>query len=395
MVTAPWLSVVGIGEDGIDGLSASARTLVANAQVLAGGRRHLDMLTGGEAQRLVWQSPFADNLPRLDALRGRRVCVLASGDPMWFGIGATLAGRYPADEVTVVPHPGAFSLAAARLGWPLQDTRCLSIHGRPLDALARQLYPGARWLLLAGHGGSAAGLAAWLAARGYGTSRITVLERLGGPAERIVTGTGQSFDDLNTIAVELAADPGTAPLATVPGLPDDAFHHDGQMTKREVRAVTLAALGPWPGALLWDMGAGCGSIAIEWARAGGRAVAVEKSPARADLIARNAVELGVPELTVITGEARASLDGLGEPPDAVFVGGALAPLLDPCWTRLKSGGRLVANAVTAEGEATLLAWQAANGGALSRLAVSRLAATGRFHTWHPLMPVTQYQSRKP
>ena len=384
----------GIGEDGLDGLAAAARALVAGAEVLAGGHRHLAMVPPGAAERLAWQSPFADNLPRLDALRGRRVCLLASGDPMWFGIGATLAGRYPAAEVTVAPHPGAFSLAAARLGWPLQDVHCLSIHGRPLEALARHLYPGARLLLLAADGGSPARLAAWLAGRGFGASRLTVLERLGGAGERITVGAGQPADDLNTIAVELAADAGTTPLPAIPGLPDDAFRHDGQMTKREVRAVTLASLAPWPGARLWDIGAGCGSIAIEWARAGGRAVALERNPARADLIARNALELGVPELTVVTGAAPDALDGLGDAPDAIFLGGDLGRLLDPCWARLKTGGRLVANAVTAEGEAALLAWQTAKGGDLSRIAVSRLAATGRFHTWHPLMPVTHYQGCK-
>ena len=399
-MSAPWLSVVGIGEDGLDGLSAAARALIDNAELLCGGARHLAMVAEGPAERLVWPSPFAAALDSLQSWRGRRVCVLASGDPMWFGIGATLAGAFPPDETTVVPHPGAFSLAAARLGWPLHETTCLSIHGRPFDAVELHLQPGNRLLILSHDGGSPARLACLLTERGFGASRLTVFERLGGPAERHISGTAAGWastevDALNTIAVDIAG--GGAFLSRVPGLPDDAFRHDGQLTKREVRAATLSALAPWPGACLWDVGAGCGSIAIEWARAGGRAVAIEPSPRRLDMIAHNASRLGVPDLLLIAGTAPAVLADLDGRPDAVFVGGGLSlpGLLDRCWESLPAGGRLVANAVTAEGEATLFAWHAGHGGDLVRLSVSRLSATGRFRTWHPARPVTQYCGHKP
>jgi precorrin-6Y C5,15-methyltransferase (decarboxylating) len=401
-MSGAWLSVVGIGEDGLAGLSAAAATLVANAEVLVGGERHLAMVASGTAERLSWLSPFAANLERLAALAGRRVCVLASGDPMWFGIGATLARRFPPDQLTVIPHPGAFSLAAARLGWPLNEVICLSVHGRPIEIVSLHLAPGGRLLILAEDGQSPGRLAALLTARGFGASRLTVFERLGGPAERCRGGRADAWpaapaDDLNTVAVELVADPMAAPLPRVPGLPDSAFLHDGQLTKREIRAATLAALAPWPGACLWDVGAGCGSVAIEWARAGGRAVAIEPSPRRLDMIAHNASRLGVPDLLLIAGTAPAVLADLDGRPDAVFVGGGLSlpGLLDRCWESLPAGGRLVANAVTAEGEATLFAWHAGHGGDLVRLSVSRLSATGRFRTWHPARPVTQYCGHKP
>jgi precorrin-6Y C5,15-methyltransferase (decarboxylating) len=316
---------------------------------------------------------------------------------MWFGAGATLSRWFPETEVTVLPHPGAFSLAAARLGWALQETICLSIHGRPIDVLRLHLYPGARLLVLAEDGASPAGLARLLRAEGLGASRLTVFERLGGPEERRLTAIAADWaerlvDGLNTIAVEVESDAGRSPLGVVPGLPDDAFLHDGQLTKQEIRAATLAALRPWPGALLWDVGAGCGSVAIEWARAGGKAVAIERDPPRRDLIARNTVALGVPDVAIQAGDAPAILADLAERPDAIFVGGGLSRpgLLETCWTTLKPGGRLVANCVTAEGEAILLAWRAEHGGELMRLAVSRLAPVGRFHTWHPMMPVTQF-----
>ena len=397
-MSPPWLSVVGIGEDGLDGLSAAARSLIADAEILAGGQRHLDLVPGGEAERMVWISPFAGNLDRLAALQGRRVCVLASGDPMWFGVGATLARRFPG--VTVVPHPGAFSLAAARLGWALQEIACLSVHGRPIEAITLHLHHRGRLLVLSEDRDSPAKLAALLTLHGYGTSRITVLERLGGPAERAITGTASAWPndaigDLNTIAVDLVA--GAESLPRTPGLPDDAYLHDGQLTKREVRAVTLSALGPWPEAVLWDIGAGCGSIAIEWCRAGGRAIAVERDAGRRDMIARNALRLGVPDLQVIGGEAPAAFADLAAPPDAVFVGGGVSrpDIAEAAWSALKSGGRMVANGVTAEAESALLAWQAHMGGDLVRLTVSRLTPTGRFHAWRPLKTVTQYSGKKP
>ncbi len=399
-VTKPWLSVVGIGEDGLAGLSPAARGLIESAEVLAGGLRHLLLVPRPRAKRIAWGALHAD-LDRIAKLRGHRVCVLASGDPMWFGIGATLARRFDPAEMTVLPHPGAFALAAARLGWPLAETACLSAHGRSLESVALHLHPGARLLVLGHDAITPAKLAALLRAHGYGRSAITVLERLGGPAEKLRAGIATRWrtakvDPLSTIAIEAIADGPQAVRSRVPGLPEDAFHHDGQITQHEARAAALAALAPWPGALLWDIGAGSGSVAVEWMRAGGRAIAIERVAARRDLIARNAIELGVPKLEIVAGAAPAALKGLARP-DAIFVGGGTsdAKLLAAAWKALPSGGRFVAHAVTAEGEAALIAFHGRHGGALTKIAVARLAAVGRFHRWHPQAPVTQYAATKP
>ncbi|MGE5546645.1 MAG: precorrin-6y C5,15-methyltransferase (decarboxylating) subunit CbiE [Solirubrobacterales bacterium] len=391
-MNTPWLTVIGIGEDGLEGLAPAVRTLVETAEVLVGGERHLSMVPG-VAERHPWPSPFAEGKALLDSLRGRNVVVLVSGDPLWFGAGATL-GRWFPGELTVIPHVGAFSLAAARLGWALHECLCLTAHGRPVEALALHLAPGRRLLVLSEDRATPAKVAALLAERGFAPSTITVLEHLGGPAERVVDWR-EAQADLNLVAVEVAADRGTRALPLVPGLPDDAFTHDGQLTKREIRAVTLSTLAPLPGQLLWDVGAGCGSIAIEWMRAGGRAVAIEPHPARAAHIARNAAFLGVPSLEIIQGLAPDVLPYTD--PDAVFVGGGVsAPgLLEACWAALKSGGRMVANAVTVEGEVALAAFRTSHGGEMTRLAVARLAPTGGFHTWHPAMPVTQWAGVKP
>ncbi len=289
------------------------------------------------------------------------------------------------------------------MGWSGSETTMLSVHGRPLELLHPAILPGARLLVLTSDAEAPAQVAALLAARGYGPSRITVLERMGGAEERRIEGTAADWpagegDRLNTLAIECRPEPGATLLPAVPGLPDDAFKHDGQLTKREVRAATLAVLAPVPGQLLWDVGAGCGSVAIEWLRTAPntRAVAVEKETARTALIAANAAALGTPNLDVIEGSAPEALDGL-EAPDAVFVGGGVsgAGLLGACWAQLKPGGRLVANAVTLEGEQALVAWREANGGDLVRLAVSRAEPVGPFTGWRPLMSVTQLAAVKP
>jgi precorrin-6B C5,15-methyltransferase / cobalt-precorrin-6B C5,C15-methyltransferase len=403
MTEAPWLSVIGLGEDGAAGLPAIPQTLIATAQVVVGGRRHLDLLRSlipATAETLPWPTPFAEARAMLERRRGLRVAVLASGDPLWFGVGVPLIRWFGPDAVTVIPRAGAFSLAAARLGWAMQDCLCLSVHGRPFETLALSLLPGRRLLILAEDGRSAARIAALLREHGLGDSAMTVLEHLGGPRERRRQGRAADWGetetaDLAVIAVTVAADAGALVLPLVPGLPDEAYLHDGQLTKREVRAVALAALAPLPGQTLWDVGAGCGSVAIEWMRAGGHAIAIERAPARRDRIARNAAALGVPGLAVLAGPAPETLpEGA---PDAVFVGGGVsAPgLLELCWQRLSPGGRLVANAVTIQGEAALLAFQAAQGGTLTRLSVARLDAVGAFQVWRPAAPVTQYVGVKP
>jgi precorrin-6Y C5,15-methyltransferase (decarboxylating) len=392
----PWLSVIGIGEDGFMGLTAPARALIHAAEVLAGGERHLRMIPPSRARRIAWDV-LEDDLASIAAMRGQRVCVLASGDPMWFGIGATLARRIPADEMTILPHPGAFSLAAAKLGWPLAKVACLSVHGRPLETIALHLHPGARLLILAEDIATPAKVTKLLRERGFGKSTVMALERLGGAKEKIARVRGaRRVDPLTTLAVEVVADDASAVRSRVPGLPEDAFIHDGQITQHEIRAAALAALAPWPGARLWDIGAGSGSVAIEWMRAGGKAIAIEREAKRCDFIARNAATLGVPQIEIVAGIAPAALKGLAKP-DAVFVGGGTSDtqLLKAAWRALSNGGRLVAHAVTSEGEAALAAFHAEHGGTLTRLAVSRLATVGRFHRWHPQAPVTQYAAVKP
>ena len=392
----PWLAVIGIGEDGLAGLAPTARALVAEAQVLVGGARHLAMVPAGAAERLAWRQPLAASLPDIAARKGRRVVVLASGDPLWYGVGALLAEYFGSESLVVLPQPGAFSLAASRMRWPLAECATLSVHGRPLERLALFLAPGARLLILSEDGGTPARVARLLAERGWGESAITVLERLGGPQERRLDGTAASWPlgrgaDLSTLAVACVAGPEARPLSRLAGLPDDAFRHDGQITKRVVRAATLAALAPLPGERLWDVGAGSGSIAIEWLRGGGgSAVAVERASERAAVIAANAALLGVPELEIVAGEAPDALRDL-PPPDAVFIGGGTGTpgLFEAAWQALRPSGRLVTNAVTTEAEARLLAWHAAHGGRLARISVSEAAPLGAGTAWRPLLPVTQ------
>ena len=393
-----WLAIIGIGEDGLAGLSPAARDAVTRADVLVGGERHLAMIPEGSAERLRWATPLLDTLPAILARRGKRVAVLASGDPMWFGIGATLAQHVPAEETTVLPHVGAFSLAAARLGWPLAEVGAISLHGRPLDVLALHLTPAARLLVLSEDRHTPAKVAAYLTARGWGASRMIALDHLDGANERSREGTAGDWThapgaDLNVLGLVCRPGARTKVLPRVPGLPDDAFVHDGQITKREVRASSLAALAPLPGQLLWDVGAGCGSISIEWMRAADRAqaIAIERHDARRDFIARNAAALGVPGVRIVAGEAPAALAGL-PPPDAIFIGGGLSDphVLDACVDALKPAGRLVANAVTLDGEAALTAAQARHGGQLVRLSIARAEPVGRFQSWHALMPVTQW-----
>jgi precorrin-6Y C5,15-methyltransferase (decarboxylating) len=404
-MTGRWLSIVGLGEDGLEGLSPVARGLVDRAEVLVGGTRHLAMVPeNGAVERMTWASPLRLTIEEILRRRGRRVVVLATGDPMWYGIGVTLARAVPPAEMLILPAASAFGLACARLGWPLAEVECLTLHGRPLALLNGVVAPGARLLLLSNDGTTPAEVARALTALGYGPSRLVALEHMGGAKERQVEATAESWAaervaDLNTLAVEcVAAGPEAFVRPRVPGLPDEAFIHDGQLTKREIRAATLAALAPLPGQRLWDVGAGCGSVAIEWLRCGRslRAVAVEREARRAAMIAENAAALGVPQLEIVTGEAPAALADLPAP-DAVFIGGGVtAPgLAERCWEVLPRGGRLVANAVTVEGEARLIALRAAIGGTLTRLAVSRAEPVGPFTGWRPLRPVTQLAAAKP
>ena len=393
------VTVVGIGEDGWDGLGTQARSAIEAAEVLVGSARQLALVPEARAQRLCWPSPM---LPFVDELlaryRDRAITVLASGDPMLYGAGAFLARRLDAAELRVIPHVSAFALACARLGWAGAEVTLLSVVARPLALVAAHLQPGRRLIVLGEDGATPAALAALLVERGYGASAITVLEHLGGPREARRDGIAAMWDgarcaDLHVAAVTCRSDAGTPALAAIAGLPDEAFESDGQFTKREVRAATLARLVPLGGQLLWDVGAGTGTIGIEWMRThpSCRCIAFERDAARAARIARNAESLGVPGLRVITGTAPEALLGMPAP-DAIFIGGGIVAdgLVATCWEGLASGGRLVANAVTVEGEAALASWHRQLGGELVRIAVSRAEPIGGMLCWRPLLPVTQW-----
>jgi precorrin-6B C5,15-methyltransferase / cobalt-precorrin-6B C5,C15-methyltransferase len=400
-----WLSIVGIGEDGVDGLGTTARGLIGAAEIVFGGRRHLSLaapLIRGAAR--PWPSPFDGAAAEIMQHRGRQICVLASGDPFHYGVGAVLARAIDPHEMIVLPAPSAFSLAAARLGWSLPHTTLLSAHGHALDLLRPHLQPGARILALTSDGGGPAALARLLAETGFGASRITVLEALGGPRERVRATTAAGFDfgaveTLNIVAIEVEAGQGAHIITRSAGLADDLFEHDGQITKREVRAITLSSLGPRSGELLWDIGAGAGSVAIEWLLADPlfmRAIAIERDEARAARIRRNAAALGVPGLDVVEGAAPAALAKLS-PPDAIFVGGGASDggVLDAAARALRPGGRLVINAVTLDTEALLIARHAAFGGELIRIALARAGAIGEKAGWRSALPITQWVWTKP
>ena len=396
MSAEPWLTLVGIGEDGRAGLSPAALAAVAQAALVVGGRRHLALLGPVAADVLPWASPLDDTYPAILRRRPAPVAVLASGDPYCYGVGAALARRVPPGERRCFPQPSAFSLATARLGWPQAECALLSLCGRPLDALVPALHPGARVLALSADAATPGRVAALLRDRGFGESALTVLEAMGGPRERIRRAPARDFaldgiDPLNVVAVEVAGR--GAGLSLAPGRPDALFDHDGQITRAELRAVTLARLAPRPGELLWDVGAGSGAVGIEWmlAHPANRARAVERHPERAARARRNAAALGVPDLAVVEGAAPAALAGLPAP-DAVFVGGgATAPgLLDACAAALRPGGRLVGNAVTIETQALLIDRFRRDGGHLSTLSTAWADPVGGFHGWRAAMPVTQW-----
>jgi len=399
-----WLSIVGIGEDGVESLSPVARGLIGGAEIVFGGRRHLGLaapLIRGASR--PWPSPFDSAPEEVMRHRGRPVCVLASGDPFQYGVGAVLSRHVDAREMIVVPAPSAFSLAAARLGWSLPQTVLLSVHGRMLDLVRPHLQPGARILALTSDGDGPEALAKLLAESGFGASRFTILEWLGGPREHIRNTTAVDFEagtvgPLNTVAIEVEAGPNARVLALTPGLAENLFEHDGQITKREIRAVTLSSLAPRRGEFLWDIGSGSGSVAIEWMLADPlmRAVAIERRADRAARIRRNAAAFGVPGLDIVEAAAPAALSSLA-PPDAIFVGGGAgdAGVLDAAARALRPGGRLVVNAVTLETEALLLARHAAFGGELTRIAISRAGAVGEKTGWRAAMPVTQWVWAKP
>ncbi|MER8916856.1 precorrin-6y C5,15-methyltransferase (decarboxylating) subunit CbiE [Mesorhizobium sp. M0761] len=402
--TPKWLTIVGIGEDGLAGLGDEAKRLIAQAEFVFGGKRHLALvasLAKGEAR--AWPVPFDAGMADVLALAGRQVCVLASGDPFFHGVGATLARKVKPGQMHVIPAPSATSLAAARLGWALQDIEVISLHGRPLDLIRPLLHPRARILALTSDGDAPATIARLLAELDFGGSRLTVLEALGGPNEKLRSARADAFDlrdinPLNVLALELESTQEARILPLTVGRADHLFEHDGQITKHDIRAITLAALAPRRGELLWDIGAGSGSIGIEWmlAHPSMRAIAIEANSDRAARIVRNAAHCGVPGLVVVEGSAPKALAGL-DTPDAIFIGGggSDAGVLNAAIKALPSRGRLVANAVTLEMEALLLAEHIKRGGDLTRITISRASPVGSMQAWRPAMPVTQWSWVKP
>lgn len=398
----PWLTVIGLGEDGLDGLSIAARAALDAADWLVGARRLLDMVPPTRAQRIVWAG-LDGTIDAIAAARGSRVVVVASGNPMWFGVGATLARHFDPREIATFPSPSAFSLACSRMGWSMQDAVAVSAHALPLESIGRHLYPNRRLVVLSRDGETPAGMAAFLSERGFGASRMTVFEAMGGPRERCIEGLASQWsypavDPLNTVAVEVMPDADARIFGMAPGLPDDAFIHDGLLTKREIRAVTLSALSPRPGEILWDVGAGNGSIAIEWLRINpsGRALAVERDHDRAQVLRINANRLGAPSVEIIEGSAPDVLDEIPGDPDVIFIGGGLTSgeTLETCWDRLPSGGRLVVNVVALESAALLFAFQKRFGGTLTQLAIARNAPVGAMTKFEPMAPVIQYAGVK-
>ncbi|WP_417416935.1 precorrin-6y C5,15-methyltransferase (decarboxylating) subunit CbiE [Hoeflea sp.] len=401
---APWLTIIGIGDNGLDSLTPLARTLFDAAQTIIAPERVLARIDCGTRETIPWTFGIKETIAFVLARRGTPVTILATGDPMFYGVGATLMRDLDKAEMRVIPSPSAFSLAASRLGWALQDVAMISLHGRSVHGLASHVQPGNRILALTSSGRTVVEAAQILSARGFGRSEMHVLEHIGGPDERIkilradrIAADKPDFADFNTLAIACEAQPGAVLLPSVPGLPDEAFEHDGQLTKREVRAVTLARLGPVPGGLMWDVGAGCGSIGIEWIRSarGAKAIAIEASEARRTMMAHNALTLGAPGLDIIAGTAPDALADLAMP-DAVFIGGGISHdgVFEAAWDALKPSGRMVANAVTVEGEARLFALQAVHGGELIRMQVSRAEPVGRYLGWKPMMPVTLWSVTK-
>ncbi|MGR3314997.1 precorrin-6y C5,15-methyltransferase (decarboxylating) subunit CbiE [Roseovarius indicus] len=392
----PWLHIVGIGEDGMDGLLPATRAVVEAAEVIVGGDRHHRLSEAVTAERVAWPSPFDALIDLLMSFKGRRVVVLATGDPLWFSVGARIGRAIHPSEITYHPQVSAFQLASARMGWSVADVETLTVHGRPVEQMIAFIQPQARLLILTTGAETPAKIAAFLTERGFGKSKMTVLAAMGGQDEARFDGGAESWAHevpaFNTLAVECVAAPDAALLPRVPGLADELFEHDGTMTKQEVRSVTLSKLMPMRGALLWDIGTGCGSVAVEWMRGAryARAVGIEPRADRRAMAAANALALGVPKLELIDGSVPEALEGL-EAPDAVFIGGGLSrDVFEATWAALRPLGRLVCNAVTLESEAVLLELHKEFGGELVKISVARAEPVGRLTGWRPLMPVTQW-----
>jgi precorrin-6B C5,15-methyltransferase / cobalt-precorrin-6B C5,C15-methyltransferase len=388
--SSPWLTIIGIGEDGLAGLSEASRKALDRAETVFGGERHLK-LAHVDGRGKAWPVPF--DAACVLARRGRPTVVLASGDPFWHGAGGSLAAHLSSNEWTAHPAPSTFSLAAARLGWRLEEVACVGLHAVPFERLVPMLVRGQRMICLVRDAEAAGDLARWLTTRGFGASKFWVLAALGGPRESVSETRAESYDASSAqapLAVAIEAD-GAGGLPRASGLADDMFKHDGQITKRPMRALALSALAPRSGELLWDIGAGSGSISVEWALCGASAIAIEAREERIVNITANAASFGLAhKIAVITGHAPAALAGL-EKPDAVFIGGGLdAAMFEALWSQLGAGTRVVAHAVTLETEALLSGLQQRLGGELMRIEIAQAAPLGRMRSWEASRPVVQW-----
>lgn len=397
-----WLSIIGMAEDGFDGLSAKAKKIICDAEVVVGTKRLLSMLPAIPAEIHPWPQPFSAVIKQINNFTGRKTVLLATGDPLNYGVARKILEFVPPEQVCILPALSSFSLAAAEMRWSLPDCDLVTLHGRPEASLEPYIQPGARLLVLTSDGTTIQQICSRLVRRAYGGSEVTVLENLGGPLQRVVRFLAnemksEQFSDLNVVAVQCRPNREASLLSRIPGLPDETFEHDGQLTKREIRAVSLSSLMPVPDQLLWDVGAGCGSISIEWMRSmrGCKAIAFESDETRVKLIERNAEKLGTSRLKIVAGSAPKTFTGQPKP-QAVFVGGGIIipGLVEGAWDFLCPGGRIVANTVTLEGEQRLADLRDRFGGELIRIDVAPLVSLGKLHTFKPRMPVTQWRCVK-
>ncbi|MBU2937334.1 MULTISPECIES: precorrin-6y C5,15-methyltransferase (decarboxylating) subunit CbiE [Pacificibacter] len=390
-----WLHIIGMGDNGLDSLTPATRAVLQAADVIVGGARHHALTAELSAERINWPSPFSALTKTLQKLQGKQVAVLATGDPLWYSVGPIVAKHFATSDVLFHPQVSAFQLAAARMGWSLSGVETLTVHGRPAETVLPFLAPDQKLILLTNGSETPAQIAALLAARGYGRTRMTVLAHMGGTDEARFDGLAATWahdvPNFHSLAIDCVLDADVAPLPRV-GLPDEVFVSDGTMTKRDIRAVTLTKLMPMRGALLWDIGCGSGSVAIEWMRAAkdARAIGIERRADRRAMALENAITLGAPNLRIVDGEVPDALSEL-DAPDAIFIGGGLSQdSFAVAWSALKPHGRLVANAVTLEGEAVLFDLFQKHGGDLTRIAISRAEPVGRLTGWRTAMPLTQW-----
>ena len=392
-----WIDIIGIGEDGLTGLSADALARLEAADTIIGGDRYHNLASNITAKRLKWPSPFDAMIDEIKSHRGEKLAILVTGDPLWYSVGARILKGIAAEEIRFHPQLSAFQWGAARMAWSMADGELVTVHGRPVEQIIPHFAPNVKILALTKDKTTPGDVARLLAERGFGKSRLTVLAALGGPDERRFDGIAENWNievpDFHLLAIDCVASSDARYFSRTGGLPDDAFEHDGQMTKRVVRAATLSALQPYPDALLWDIGSGCGSVGIEWMRAarGALAIGVEPDQKRREISMRNAAKLGVPKFRVIEAVAPDGLDELPMP-DAIFIGGGLTDegVFETAWNALREGGRMVANAVTLESETKLFELYQRLGGTLDRIAASEAIPVGRYHGMKPFMSVTQW-----